>query len=86
LPERFHFHDLRHTGDHLASRAGASTRELMHRMGHASERAALIYQHATRERDRQIARDMDRLIQREGQTISAAAETATGNENDRDEG
>ncbi len=58
-------HDLRHTGDHLASRAGASTRELMYRMGHASERAALIYQHATRERDRQIAQDMDRLIQRE---------------------
>jgi integrase len=86
LPERFHFHDLRHTGDHLASRAGASTRELMYRMGHASERAALIYQHATRERDRQIAQDMDRLIQREGQTISAAAETATGNENDGDEG
>jgi integrase len=65
LPEGFHFHDLRHTGDHLASRAGASTRELMYRMGHASEQAALIYQHATRERDRQIAEDMDRMIQRE---------------------
>jgi integrase len=86
LPEEFHFHDLRHTGDHLASRAGASTRELMHRMGHASERAALIYQHATRERDRQIAQNMDRLIQREGRTISAAGETETWNENDGDEG
>ncbi len=27
----------------------------MHRMGHGSMRAALIYQHATTERDRQIA-------------------------------
>jgi hypothetical protein len=31
----------------LAAPSGASTRELMHRMGHASMRAALIYQHAT---------------------------------------
>ncbi|GAA2530654.1 hypothetical protein GCM10010201_32690 [Pilimelia columellifera subsp. columellifera] len=34
----------------------------MHRMGHASMRAALIYQHATRERDKEIAREMDRRI------------------------
>jgi integrase len=54
LPEGFHFHDLRHTGNHLAASSGASTRELMHRMGHASMRAALIYQHATSERDREI--------------------------------
>jgi integrase len=55
LPVGFHFHDLRHTGNTLAAASGASTRELMHRMGHASMRAALIYQHATSERDRQIA-------------------------------
>jgi hypothetical protein len=34
----------------------------MHRMGHSSMRAALIYQHATSERDREIARAMDRRI------------------------
>jgi hypothetical protein len=34
----------------------------MHRMGHASMRAALIYQHATSERDREIAAGMDRRI------------------------
>jgi len=45
-----HFHDLRHTGNHLAAMTGASTKELMARMGHSSMRAALIYQHATRER------------------------------------
>jgi integrase len=37
-----HFHDLRHTGNTLAANAGASLRELMERMGHDSERAALI--------------------------------------------
>jgi integrase len=43
LSAGFHFHDLRHTGNNLAAASGASTRELMHRMGHGSMRAALIY-------------------------------------------
>jgi integrase len=60
LPVGFHFHDLRHTGNHLAAASGASTRELMHRMGHGSIRAALIYQHATSERDREIADELSR--------------------------
>jgi integrase len=51
----FHFHDLRHTGNTLAAGTGASTKELMARMGHASARAALIYQHASEERDVVIA-------------------------------
>jgi integrase len=50
-----HFHDLRHTGNTVAASTVASTRELMIRMGHSSTRATLIYQHATDERDRQIA-------------------------------
>ena len=59
LPAHFRFHDLRHTGNTLAAAAGASTRELMHRMGRASMRAALIYQHATATRDQEIAAAMD---------------------------
>jgi integrase len=62
IPGEFHFHDLRHTGNTLAAASGASTRELMHRMGHSSMRAALIYQHATSERDQEIAAGMDRRI------------------------
>jgi len=50
-----HFHDLRHTGGTLAAASGASLRELMARLGHSSTRAALIYQHASRDRDRAIA-------------------------------
>ncbi|MFY1618598.1 tyrosine-type recombinase/integrase [Micromonospora sp. WMMD736] len=51
----FHFHDLRHTGNTLAFRTGASLADLMARMGHASTRAAMIYQHTAGERDEHIA-------------------------------
>ncbi|MET7401175.1 site-specific integrase [Dactylosporangium sp. NPDC005572] len=65
LPAGFHFHDLRHTGNTIAAASGASTRELMYRMGHASMRAALIYQHATSERDQEIAAGMDKRINKQ---------------------
>jgi integrase len=61
VPE-LRFHDLRHTGNTLAAATGASTRELMARMGHASSRAALIYQHATRDRDAAIAAALSDLV------------------------
>ncbi|MGQ5591945.1 tyrosine-type recombinase/integrase [Streptomyces sp. ESR1.13] len=57
-----HFHDLRHTGNTLAASTGASTRELMARMGHSTARAALIYQHASAERDRLIADAVSGLV------------------------
>jgi integrase len=60
LPAAFHFHDLRHTGNELAAEAGATTRELMHRMGHSTVRAAMRYQHATDRRDRDFAAEMSR--------------------------
>ncbi|MEW2139973.1 tyrosine-type recombinase/integrase [Streptomyces sp. NPDC005409] len=59
-----HFHDLRHTGNTLASSAGASTRELMTRMGHSTTRAALIYQHMTSDRDQHIAGKLGEMIRR----------------------
>jgi len=55
-------HDLRHTGNNLAAEQGASLRELMERMGHSSTRAALIYLHATRERDEATAACMGKLL------------------------
>ena len=60
--EGLRFHDLRHTGNTLAAATGASTKELMSRMGHASARAALIYQHATRERDQAIADSLSTMV------------------------
>ena len=56
----FRVHDLRLTGNTLAAATGASTKELMARMGHASRRAALIYQHATADRDHAIAAALSR--------------------------
>ncbi len=50
------FHDLRHSGLTWSAATGASVAELMRRAGHASQAAALRYQHATDERDRAIAR------------------------------
>ncbi len=54
--EDLHFHDLRHTGNTLAAATGAPTRELMTRMDHSSSRAALIYQHASQDREMAIGR------------------------------
>jgi integrase len=60
-----HFHDLRHTGNHLAAKTGASLRDLMDRMGQDSPRAALIYQHATREADQMIADAVSAAVEAE---------------------
>lgn len=48
----------------MAAEAGASTRELMHRLGQSTMRAALICQHATAKRDREIADAIDRRLAR----------------------
>ncbi len=57
------FHDLRHTGNTLAAATGASTRELMARMGHSSMAAAIRYQHATDDRDQAIAAALGELME-----------------------
>lgn len=76
--EEFHFHDLRHTGNTLAAATGASTKELMSRMGHASPRAALIYQHATQDRDAVIAAALSDVIGnaiKDGRSVQSAVAT-----------
>jgi integrase len=57
-----HLHDLRHTGSTWSAQTGATLKEVMARIGHSSTRAAMIYQHATRERDQAIAKALDQLI------------------------
>ena len=57
-----HLHDLRHTGSTWSAQSGATLKELMARIGHSSTRAAMIYQHATRDRDNAIAAALDALI------------------------
>jgi integrase len=60
-----HFHDLRHTGNTLAASAGATLRELMDRMGHDSERAAMLYLHGSDVRQHQIADSLSQLAREE---------------------
>ena len=58
-----HVHDLRHTGSTWSAQSGATLKELMSRIGQSSTRAAMIYQHATRDRDHAIAAALNLLIE-----------------------
>jgi len=56
-------HDLRHVGAVLAAQSGATTAELMHRLGHATPAMSLRYQHVAEGRDAEIAERLSRLAQ-----------------------
>ncbi len=58
-----HLHDLRHTGSTWSAQSGATLKELMARIGHSSTRAAMVYQHASSDRDQAIAKALDTLIE-----------------------
>lgn len=59
--EDLRFHDLRHTGAVLAAQTGATLAELMARLGHSTPGAAMRYQTAAQERDKEIARRLSEL-------------------------
>src|SRR5215471_3739117 len=73
-----HFHDLRHTGNHFAAASGASLKDLMARMGHDSERAAIIYQHEARGADLAITSAIDAHIEAAKPGQHQAAEHSRG--------
>lgn len=79
-------HDLRHTSLTMAARAGATTAELMLRGGHSEARVAMIYQHASAERDRMITARMvelmrpDELATRRGRQKGAQTPGGEGDE------
>jgi integrase len=54
-------HDLRHVGAVLAAQSGATTAELMHRLGHTTPGMALRYQHVAEGRDAEIAVRLSKL-------------------------
>jgi integrase len=58
-------HDLRHVGAVLAAQSGATTAELMHRLGHTTAEMALRYQHVAEGRDAEIAERLSKLAARE---------------------
>jgi integrase len=55
------FHDLRHTGAVLAAQSGATIKELMNRLGHSTAEMALRYQHASEDRDLELAQKLSEL-------------------------
>jgi integrase len=57
----FRVHDLRHVGAVLAAQSGATTAELMHRLGHTTPSMALRYQHVAAGRDAEIAERLSKL-------------------------
>lgn len=54
-------HDLRRTGATLAAQSGATTKEIMRRLGHTQPQVAMLYQVADDERDAAVARRMGDL-------------------------
>lgn len=64
VPAHLRLHDLRHTHMTAAAESGASTKELMRRLGQSSAAAALRYQHATKRRDAEIADSVGRSLAR----------------------
>jgi hypothetical protein len=71
-----HFHDLRHVGGTMAAATGASLKELMARLGHSSTRAAMMYQHATQDRDEAIAKALGGLWSRAHPNAASSADEA----------
>lgn len=55
LPPGSHLHDTRGFSATLAARSGATTKELMKRLGHGSPRMAIKYQRAEADRDLALA-------------------------------
>jgi integrase len=73
-----HFHDLRHTGNQFAAQSGARLRDLMARMGHDSERAAMIYQHEAQGADKAITNAIDTHVQAEQAKRGGGEDGPTG--------
>jgi integrase len=75
-----HLHDLRHTGNQLAE---GSLKDRMARMGHSTVRAALIYLHTDRDRERQIAERLSAVIEAGRQGNGHVAGTTGGQDGRR---
>ncbi len=65
-------HDLRHTGQVLASKEGATLADIMNRLGHSTVDAAMAYAHAAGDHGRSIA---DRMESHRTQVVQLPAST-----------
>jgi len=55
-------HTLRHTGASLATSAGATTADVMARLGHTTPGMAMVYQHSLDGADKGVARRLSRMV------------------------
>lgn len=78
MPENFRFSDLRHTGHTMATRSGATLKDTMARAGQSSEKAALIYQHSDRERQKEMAGGLDKMVRAARQKGSDRSKEGAG--------
>lgn len=67
-----HFHDLRHFGGVMAALTGATTREVMDRLGHTTSTAAMRYQHVAAGRADALAERLSALATQTTATRTAA--------------
>lgn len=68
-----HFHDLRHFGGVMAAIAGATTKEVMDRLGHTTSTAAMRYQHVAAGRADVLADALSALASAQSQRANAVA-------------
>jgi integrase len=73
----FTFHGLRGVSATLAARQGATTKELMRRLGHTTADMAMRYQRAETDRDRALANAMSEQVARAAHSVPSA-ETGNG--------
>lgn len=57
------WHDLRHFAATEVAKTGATTAEIMGRIGHSTFQAAMKYQHAARARDTEIAEKLSNVVE-----------------------
>lgn len=70
-------HELRHTAGTMAAQLGSTTKEIMVRLGHSSPQAALRYQHAVEDRDRELVRRIDAMIEETQRPLATVEQLAT---------
>lgn len=80
LPDDVKPHDLRHLANTLAAKTpGITVKDLMARMGHKSEAAALRYLHATNEADAAMASGIDEAMREASEARQTEADEAESN-------
>lgn len=71
MADSYRSYDHRHTGHTLSTQSGAILKDTVVPAGQPSEKAALLYQHSTLERQREVAEDADTRVQADREKASA---------------